>query len=171
MSDQSAAAETINTKLADDGFGDEDTMKDKYLTFRIGEEEFAIEIACVIEIVGIQKITQVPDMPNFVKGVINLRGQVIPVVDVRLRFKMPERDYDERTCVIVVRMKDVLIGLVVDRVNEVRDIPEDAVSPPSKIIAGEANRYVKGMGKLGDEVKILLDVEKLLFDDELAQLG
>ena len=97
----------------------EDTQEGKYLSFRIGGEVYGIEIRHVTEIVGIQKITEVPDMPQYMKGVINLRGNVIPVVDVRLRFHMQPRDYDDRTCVIVVNINDASIGLVVDSVKEV----------------------------------------------------
>lgn len=150
---------------------DEDTQKDKYLTFHLGKEVYGIEIYHVIEIVGIQKITEVPDMPDFVKGVINLRGQVIPVMDVRARFRMKELEYNDRTCVIVVRVEDSTIGLVVDTVDEVADIPEANVSPPPKIGKGISSRYIKGMGKTGEEVKIILDANKLLFDDELAILS
>jgi len=148
----------------------EDTQKDQYLTFRMGDEDYGIEIRHVIEIVGIQKITEVPDMPDFVKGVINLRGQVIPVIDVRTRFQMPPRDYDDRTCVIVVNINETNVGLIVDTVSEVREIPEQHVAPPPKVRRGPGSRYILGLGKVGDDVKILLDVNKLLFDEELGQL-
>ncbi|HKL27331.1 MAG TPA: chemotaxis protein CheW, partial [Desulfuromonadales bacterium] len=110
-----------NSNLAVDEFyeGDEDTQKGKYLTFHLGKEDFGIEIRHVTEIIGIQKITEVPDMPDFVRGVINLRGQVIPVMDVRTRFRMQHRDYDERTCIVVVNVAEKTVGLVVDKVNEV----------------------------------------------------
>ena len=150
---------------------DDDAMKDRYLTFRVGDEVFGIEIAYVTEIVGMQKITEVPDMPSFVRGVINLRGQVIPVIDVRARFHMDNRGYDDRTCVVVVQLNETSIGLVVDTVNEVMDIPADHVSPPPKVGQSEGGRYIKGMGKVQDQVKILLDVGKLLFDEELKALG
>jgi len=149
---------------------DEDSQKDQFLTFKIAAEEFAIPIEHVIEIVGIQKITEVPDMPNFVKGVINLRGKVIPVMDVRLRFKIAPKDYDDRTCVIVVSMNEVTIGLVVDIVSEVANIPEENISPPPRFSAAGVGRYVAGMGKLGEEVKIIIDVSKLLTDGELEAL-
>ena len=149
---------------------DEDTQKDKFLTFCVGSEVYGIEICHVIEIIGVQKITEVPDMPDFVRGVINLRGQVIPVMDVRLRFSMEKREYDERTCFVVVNIKEVQVGFIVDTVSEVVDIKEDAISPPPKIAKGESTRYIKGMGKIDEQVKILLDVESLLFDEKLAQL-
>ena len=149
----------------------DDAQKDKFLTFKIAEEEFAIPIGHVIEIVGIQKITEVPDMPDFVKGVINLRGKVIPVMDVRLRFHLPSVAYDDRTCVVVVSVGNVTIGLVVDTVSEVVSIPESNISPPPRFSSATSGRYVSGMGKIGDAVKIIIDAEKLLRDDELASLA
>ena len=158
----------LDNDLYDD---DEDTQKDKYLTFHLAGEDYGLEIAFVTEIIGIQRITEVPDMPDFVKGVINLRGKVIPVMDVRLRFQLPERDYDERTCIIVVDINATAVGLVVDQVNEVADIPEKDVEPPPRTTKGASSRYLKGMGKVGDEVRILLNVEKLLYDEEMELLS
>jgi len=156
--------------MDDDLYDDEDTMKDKYLTFHLAGEDYGIEIAFVTEIIGIQKVTEVPDMPDFVRGVINLRGKVIPVMDVRTRFKLPSRDYDERTCIVVVNIADNAIGLVVDEVREVADIPEDQVEPPPRTTKGASSRFIKGMGKMDDEVKIILNVEQLLFEEEMAQI-
>ena len=150
---------------------DDDAMKDRYLTFRVGDEVYGIEIAYVTEIVGMQKITEVPDMPDFVKGVINLRGKVIPVMDVRLRFHLPAVEYNDRTCVVVVSVSDVTIGLVVDTVSEVVNIPENNISPPPRFSSATSGRYVSGMGKIGEAVKIIIDAEKLLRDDELAALA
>ncbi len=149
---------------------DEDTQKNRYFTFQVGEEEYGLEIMHVIEVIGMQKITEVPDMPDFVKGVINLRGQVIPVMDVRTRFKMSPREYDDRTCIVVINIKDTAIGMVVDKVSDVIDIPEDQVDPPPKISRSAGSRFIKGMGKADDKVKILLDAGKLLYDEELEQV-
>ncbi len=150
---------------------DEDTQKDKYLTFQLGHEVYGIDIRSVTEIIGFQKITPVPDMPEYIRGVINLRGQVIPVIDVRLRFRMEIREYQERTCIIVVRIGNTSVGLIVDMVNEEADIPEDHISPPPRVTGGKASRYIRGMGKVGDEVKILLDVNKLLYDEDFNLLS
>lgn len=149
---------------------DEDTQKDKFLTFQVGTEEFGIEICYVTEIIGLQKITDVPDMPIFIKGVINLRGKVIPVMDVRTRFKIESREYDDRTCIVVVNINDKAVGLVVDRVSEVVDIPESQVEPPAQIGSGTASRYIQGLGKIGEDVKILLNVDRLLYGEELDSL-
>lgn len=154
---------SLEDEVVDDD-DDEDSQKDKFLTFHISNEDYGIEIAYVTEIVGIQTITEVPDMPPFVRGVINLRGQVIPVIDVRTRFGLQPRAYDDRTCVVVVNVSGVSIGLIVDTVNEVLDIPPENISPPPAIQAGGSGRYIKGMGKVADSVKILLDVNNLLYE-------
>src|SRR6478735_2653551 len=140
-----------------DAESDEDSMIDRYLAFRIGDEDYGIAIQFITEIVGIQKIAAIPDMPDFIRGVINLRGQVIPVMDVRTRFRLPMRNYDERTCVIVVQIDQQSIGLVVDAVNEVTHIPQDAISPPPLAARNERSHYIQGIGKVADDVKILLD--------------
>lgn len=147
---------------------DEDTQKDRYLTFRIAAEEYGIEIRHVTEIIGVQKITEVPDTPPFLKGVINLRGKIIPVVDVRVRFGMEEIPYGDRTCTIVVDVSGTSIGLIVDEVLEVVNIPSENVSDPPRTNKGSNGRYIQGMGKVGDSVKILLNIEHLLNDAELA---
>jgi purine-binding chemotaxis protein CheW len=165
-------AEKIPRSIVDDDLleEDEDTQKDKFLTFCLGNEDYGIPIQFVTEIVGIQKITLVPDMMEFVKGVINLRGNVIPVIDVRARFQMGPREYDDRTCVVVVHLKEMAVGLVVDTVKEVVTMPPEQISPPPKFQKPQGGKFLQGMGKLGDQVKILLDVEKLLQEEELAQL-
>lgn len=144
---------------------DEDTQKDKYLSFFVGNEEYALGICHVIEVIGMQKITPVPEMPDHLKGVINLRGQVIPVTDVRTRFGLEERDYTERTCIVVIKVREDLVGLVVDSVSDVLDIPCDRIDPVPKVNQRAGNRYIEGMGKVAEDVKIILDVQRLLFDE------
>ncbi len=167
-SEKVAANEASKDALAamDGDDEDEDTQKDKYLTFRIGEEDYGIEISYVTEIVGMHHISEVPEMPGFVKGVMNLRGQIIPVMDIRLRFSMDERSYDDRTCVVVVRMGETSIGLVVDTVKEVLNIPSELVTEPPRVASAKSARYIKGIGRLENEVKILIDVNMLLHDEE-----
>ena len=167
MTEQQFRRDESDDDLYDD---DEDTQKDKYLTFHLAGEDYGIDIAFVTEIIGIQKITEVPDMPMFIKGVINLRGKVIPVMDVRLRFKMEERAYDERTCIVVVDINGTAVGLVVDEVREVANIPESQVEPPPETGRGKFSHYLKGLGKVGDDVKILLNAEKILYEEELEQI-
>lgn len=151
--------------------GIEDTQEGKFLAFKLSGEEYGLEIRYVTEIIGMQKITDLPDMPLFVKGVINLRGKVIPVIDVRLRFGVEEREYDDRTCIIVSDINSASVGLIVDSVNEVLDIPENQIDPPPKIQQGSESRFIKGLGKVEDEVKIILDVNKFLFDEELEMIS
>ncbi len=160
---------TVDTAMSH--LDNEDTQKDKYLTFHLAGEDYGIEIRYVIEIIGIQKITEVPDMPSFIRGVINLRGKVIPVMDVRARFKLADREYDDRTCIIVVNVDGTEVGLVVDEVSEVADIPEAQVEPPPKTSKNSENSYIQGMGKINNDVKILLNVHKLLFSGEMQQIA
>jgi purine-binding chemotaxis protein CheW len=148
----------------------EDTQKDKYITFLLGEEEYAIEIQYVNEIIGMQKFTHIPDMPDFVRGVIKLRNSVYPVVDVRKRFRMDEIKYGERTCIIIVTIGDTTLGLIVDSVNEVLDILEHQIDPPPKTNSKAKNQFIKGIGKVGERVKIILDIDKAFSDDELSNL-
>ncbi len=159
----------VDDDLYDDE--DEDTQKDKFLTFKVGKEDYGLEIYHVTEIIGIQKITEVPDMPDYVKGVINLRGKVIPVMDVRKRFKFEEREYDDRTCIVVVNINDTSLGLVVDTVKEVSDIPESQIEPPPDLAEGNRQFFIRGLGKVNDDVKILLDAERLLSRKELTSVG
>ena len=149
----------------------EDTQEGRYLSFKIANEDYAIEIRHVTEIVGIQKITEVPDMPEYVKGVINLRGSVIPVVDVRLRFHMDPRDYDDRTCLIVVNVNDSPVGLVVDTVKEVISIDPDKISPPPKVSQSGVSKYIKGIARFSESVIILLSMDKFLYYEDLSRLA
>jgi len=150
---------------------EEDTQKDKFLTFNLSSEAYGIDIKYVTEIINIQPITQIPELPVYVKGIINLRGKIIPVMDVRLRFKKEPRIYDERTCIIVVDIFDVFIGLIVDTVSEVINIFEGNISLPPNISKNYYNKYIKGIGKVNDDVKLLLDCEKLLNDEEFEDLS
>lgn len=161
------AEEKLNAGNIDDDadFDNEDTQEDKYLTFTIGEEDYGFEIKYVVEIIGIQKITDVPDMPHFIKGVINLRGKVIPVMDVRLRFSFEKREYDDRTCIIVINVNEKLVGVIVDRVSEVLDIPKTQIEPAPNMKKNESSKFLQGMGKIAEKVVILLNADKLLFED------
>jgi purine-binding chemotaxis protein CheW len=153
----------------DDDFYDEDLQRDMYLTFHLADEDYGLAIRNVIEIIGVQSMTPVPDMPPFVMGVINLRGAVIPIIDIRLRFGLAPRPYDDRTCIIVVRASGAHVGIVVDQVREVALIPEEAIEPAPRIKKGAGARFIEGLGKVDDEVKILLDINRLLYNDEHLQ--
>jgi len=147
----------------------EDSMEGMYLTFDLASEGYGLEIRHVTEIIGIQPITAVPDLPDHVIGVLNLRGKVIPIIDVRRRFRLTHREHDERTCIVVVNVNDNSVGLVVDKVSEVITIPASEIEPPPA--AGRRGKnYIAGMGKVGQQVKILLDIEALLEDEELEEI-
>jgi len=162
----------IVNDLLEDDFDEEleDMQEDKYLTFHLNEEEYGIEIRQVTEIIGIQGITSVPDMPYYVKGVINLRGKVIPVMDVRMRFNINEIEYNDRTCIIVINVSGYPVGLIVDYVSEVLDIPKSNIEPPPRLHKAEGHQFVQGMGKVGDKVKILLNADRLLFGEDLETI-
>ncbi|SFC91564.1 chemotaxis protein CheW [Clostridium uliginosum] len=150
---------------------EEDTQKSKFLTFILGKEVYGIEIKYVTEIIGIQSITEIPELPEYIIGIINLRGKIIPVMDVRARFKKELRDYNDRTCIIVIHIKDTSIGLIVDSVSEVTLIPEGNIVPPPEINKSYKNRYISGIGKVCDEVKLILNCDKLLNDDEVDDIN
>ncbi|MEW9123427.1 MAG: chemotaxis protein CheW [Thermotaleaceae bacterium] len=149
---------------------EEDTQKGKFLTFLLGEESYGIEIRYVTEIIGIQPITEIPELPDYIRGIINLRGKIIPVMDVRLRFKKAFREYNDRTCVIVIDIGDISIGLIIDSVSEVLAIDEENIVPPPDMNRGSSNRYIKGIGKVDKDVKLILDCEKLLGEEEIREL-
>jgi purine-binding chemotaxis protein CheW len=144
----------------------------KYLTFALGNEEFGLEILKVREIIGYVDVTAVPQTPHFVKGVINLRGQVIPVVDLRAKFEMETAEVTEQTCIIVVEIAQgqgaFNTGIVVDRVQEVLDIAEGDIEDAPPFGGAVATDFILGMGKIGESVKILLDIDAVLGTTNLA---
>lgn len=148
---------------------EEDTQKNKFLTFSLGEEFYGIDIMYVTEIVGIQPITEVPELPEFVKGIINLRGKIIPVMDARVKFKKEARDYNDRTCIIVVDVLELSIGIIVDAVSEVLNIGEDNIVPPPNLTTS-GSKYIKSVGKTDEHVTLILDCEKLLSSEEMDDL-
>ena len=154
-----------NSILAEE-LEEEDTLKNKYLAFTLGKEDYGIEIRFVTEIIGIQEITEVPELPSYVKGIINLRGKIIPVMDVRVRFKKQPCEYNDRTCIVVIEVKEISIGLIIDRVEEVLIIPEEEVVPPPHLEHEFHHRYIKGIGKVENHIKLLVDCERLLGEDE-----
>ncbi len=142
-----------------------DANLSQYLTFSLGKEDYGIDISNIVEIVGVQSITLLPNMPDYVKGVINLRGTVIPVIDVRLRFNMEERDYDARTCIVVVTINQTSLGLIVDGVSDVLDININNIERPPQLAESQNNQFVKGLAKADDSVKILLDLQNIVAED------
>jgi purine-binding chemotaxis protein CheW len=165
-----ASATAINSASA----GTAASKAGKYLTFALGHEEFGLEILKVREINGYMEITAVPSTPGYVKGVINLRGQVIPVVDLRLKFGMNPADVTEETCIIVVEItqgdRRFQTGIVVDRVKEVLDIAGENIEDSPQFGANVDTDFILGMGKVNGAVKILLDIDKVLGGENL-QIG
>lgn len=146
-----------------------------FLTFGLLDEEYGIAILDVKEIIGMMEITPIPKTPEFVKGVINLRGKVIPVIDLRLKFGLESKTYDERTCIIVVevpgRQGVVSLGLVVDAVNDVTQIKEEDVEAPPGFGVESDNKFILGMAKINARVTMLLDITKVVGENELADLA
>lgn len=157
----------VSTALAD--------KAGKYLTFVLADEEYGLEILKVQEIIKMMSITQVPRTPDFVRGVINLRGKVIPVMDLRLKFSMESQETTEKTCVIVVQVtregESVTIGIIVDEVSEVLDIAGEQIEAAPDFGTSVDTNFILGMGKIDKKVVILLDIDKVLSSGELAALG
>lgn len=149
---------------------DESSEKGKYMTFKSGNEYFGLAIQYVNEIIQMQEITAIPETEDYIKGLINLRGKVVPVIDVRLRFKQEPQEYNDRTCIIVINVKTSTVGLIVEKIAEVVEINENNILPPPKIGHADRaqNKYVYGIGKVGNSVKLLLDPDKLLNDEDLS---
>ena len=152
-----------------------DDIENLYLTFEVARETYAVNISHVTEIVGMQRISAMPDVPEFIRGAMNLRGKVIPVMDVRLRFGMPWQTYDDRTTIIVLNLEGAPTGLVVDKVTDVLTISPESIEPPthwhSSGAKGEGDTsqqgVVKGLGRHQDGVSIILDVPRLLSEKDL----
>lgn len=146
----------------------------KYLTFKLANEEYGLEILKVREIIGLIDITELPRTPEYVKGVINLRGKVIPVIDLRLRFGLDEAEYTEKTCTIVVEIKengiDVQIGVIVDEVSEVLNVSTEDLQETPKFGISINTDFILGMAKSQNAVRTLLDIDKVLTAQELVQL-
>ena len=145
----------------------------KYLTFKLGAEEYGLEILKVQEIIKMMSITHIPRTPSFVKGVINLRGKVIPVISLRLKFEMEEIEDTEKTCVIVVQIGEDMItmGIVVDEVSEVLEITSEAIEPPPSMGASVETQFILGMAKAKGSVKILLEIDKIFSSQEIETLA
>jgi purine-binding chemotaxis protein CheW len=140
------------------------------VSFSIGQEEFGLDIQRIQEINRMVEITRVPNAPEFVVGVINLRGKVIPIIDLRKRFGFPQKESDKNTRIIVVELENMVVGFIVDAVREVIRIPKNITEPPPAIIAGIGSEYITSVAKMENRLLILLDIERLLRDKEKQQL-
>ena len=149
-----------------------DAQKVMYMTFKSGNEYFGMKIQYVSEIIPYQAITAIPETEEYIKGLINLRGKIIPVIDISLRFKQEPFEYNDRTCIIVLNVQSTVVGLIIEKIAEVVEIQEENILPPPSIGKSDRvqNKYVYGIGKVGDSVKLLLDPEKLLNDEDMSAL-
>ncbi len=145
-----------------------DTQKGKYVTFKSGNEYFGLKIQYVNEIIGFQEITEIPESEDYIKGLINLRGKIIPVIDVRIRFRQEPFEYTDRTCIIVINFNNLVVGLIVEKIAEVVEIQEEDILPSPSIGRADKsqNKYVYAIGKVGEDVKLLLDPDRLLNDED-----
>lgn len=155
----------------EDIYEEEKNSISKYLTFGVGNEEYGLEIEFINDIIQFQEITKMPDQPDYIMGMINLRGNIIPVMDIRKRFNKEMRPYTNRTCIIVVEMKSLQVGLIVDEVLEVLPIDQDGISNAPKFNNDFHNKYISGITKKRDEkIIVLLDCQKLLKDDQISEV-
>ena len=140
-------------------------LKDRYLLFNIDDTKYGVSLEYVLEIINVQTITQVPGVAHYIKGIINLRGKIIPIIDVRLKLGLPEREYDDKPCIIVLNVNEVQVGVIVDRVSEVVNAENSQLSVPSEV--GEAtSRYLSSILELEDKIVLIIDCEKF-FSSEL----
>lgn len=149
----------------------EDTLHGRFLTFRLASEEFAVEIKNVVEIINVLPITSLPEAPAFVKGVVNLRSKIIPVIDMRLKLHKESADYTQRTCIIIIDINGSNVGLIVDMVLEVIKISDENIEPPPEFKSGAKSRFLKGIGKSDGNIKLILCCETLLTDEEKSELN
>ncbi|HYX06442.1 MAG TPA: chemotaxis protein CheW [Bacteroidales bacterium] len=136
----------------------------KFLTFFLSKEEYAIEILKVLEIIGLMPITPVPKMPDYIRGVLNLRGKIVPVMNLRTRFGLEEIEDTNETCIIVIQQEKYLMGVLVDKVSEVVDIETEEIEDVPSVGVADQSEYLAGLGKARDSVKMIIDVHKVLFD-------
>jgi len=141
-----------------------DEQSNMYLTFSIGTESYGIDVGSVVEIIRISTITPIPSVYSFIKGVANLRGKILPVIDFRTRLGLSSMEYDDRTCIVVVQHEEINVGIIVDRVTEVMRIPLSKIEPRPKVSSTIASRFVANIARISDSVKTIVDVAKLLYD-------
>ena len=160
--------------MSNDILNETTVYEGKYLTFNLMEEFYGINVDRILQIIAIPDITKIPKTPPFVKGVINLRGKIIPVIDLRLRFKLPEIEYNDRTSIVIIKIKsdkgEVFIGIIVDKVLEVLDIHSNEIEKTPTFGVELDTQFILAMAKVKNKVVTLLDISKILTDIELSQL-
>ncbi len=150
---------------------DQNATRSRFLTFYVDEEQYGIGIKHVIEIIGMQKITEIPEQPKYVNGIINLRGKIIPTIDIRVRFDKEKRPYDERTCIIVIDVLDKLIGIIVDQVSEVTTIDQTSISEPPTFDNNSTDRFINGIARVNEAIIILVNIHKIVADEVLKAIS
>jgi purine-binding chemotaxis protein CheW len=157
-------------KTEEEEINEANEISEKYLSFFIDKQFYAFHIHDVVEIIEMQEITPVPEFPDYAKGIINLRGTLIPVIDVRLRFSKNEAEYNERTCIIILNLKNVMVGFIVDTVDEVIDIDKKNITGIPKISDKKTRKFIEGVGKIQKKIVMLLNAQKMLSDEEIKGL-
>lgn len=143
-----------------------DDLTGRFLTFYIGDAIYGIGLSRVIEIISVQDITRIPNLPLYIKGIINLRGKIVPVMDIRLRFGLPEKSYDDLTCIIVVNMDDMTIGLIADQVHEVTAAEDTVLTELPDFNEKSSGTYLESIGKMGSELVLNIDCRRLFYEDQ-----
>ena len=142
-----------------------DDLQGRFLTFNIDNTYYGVELLHVIEIISVQPITKIPNLPVYIKGITNLRGKVVPIIDVRLKFGQEERAYDDKTCIIVVMINEMNVGLIVDSVYDVITVGKDESAPPPELGTASTDRYLRSIAKVGDRIVMNIDIEKFFQSD------
>lgn len=138
----------------------------KALTFIIGDRIYGVDISYLTEIIGIPHITVIPGIPSYIKGVINVRSKVVPVIDIRSRFDLPEKEYDDKTCTVIINYLDIQVGIIVDQVQEVLSVKAENKAEIPALERVNNNKFIEYILEINDSIKMILDVKKLIFDDD-----
>ncbi|ABP66430.1 putative CheW protein [Caldicellulosiruptor saccharolyticus DSM 8903] len=159
-------------KATEEEFEEEDELTDErqLVIFKLGEEEYGVDIMQVKEIIRTTNITKIPQVPSFVEGIISLRGEILPIIDMRKKFSLPEKEKTRQTRILVINLDNMTIGGIVDEVTEVLRIPNDAITPPPPVIKGVNTEYLQGVGQINGRIIILLDMSKILTSNEIIQI-
>ena len=166
MAESSLAMGAYKTMIKGDG----DSLGQEFLSFILGQEEYGIDILNVQEIRGYEAVTRIANAPEFIKGVVNLRGIIVPIIDMRIKFNLGTASYDELTVVIILNIAGRIMGIVVDGVTDVIMLSREQIKPPPEMGAALNSRYLTGLGTLDDRMLILLDIDKLMASDEMGLL-
>ena len=148
----------------------DNALKNQYLTFWADGQLFGVSIVNVMQIIRTQKIVEIPDYPPYAKGIINLRGSIVPILDIRMRLGKPQVEYSERTCIVIIEVREKLYGIAVDLVNEVMEILPENISPPPQMDGESVSEYLSGITKLDEKVVMVLDCSSLLKEEEIEKL-